>query len=252
MPEKTSYRPGEPDWVDLASPDLDASIAFYNALFGWDVSRGGEEVGGYSMFLKDGKNVAGLGPMFGEDQPPAWSSYISVEDADKAADLVTQNGGQVYAPPMDVLDAGRMGVFADPTGAAISVWQPKDMIGAGVIGEEGTFGWTELASRDPETAHRFYRAVFGWEPRISEGYTEYQLGGESVAGCMAMPDMVPAEVPSYWMPYFMASDPEAKAQQAAELGGTVVMPFMDMEQLSFAVVRDPHGATFGLLNLKQH
>jgi predicted enzyme related to lactoylglutathione lyase len=249
MPDKTSYLPGEPNWIDLGTPDLDASLAFYTSLFGWTVERGGEDVGGYSIVLKDGKRVAGVGPLMQPQQPIVWTSYLCTEDADKTAELVASNGGSTYLPPMDVMDIGRMAIFGDPTGAAIAVWQPKTHLGAEIIGEEGTFGWTELSTRDQQAALPFYREVFGLTADVKEGYTEFQVNGQSVAGCMDMPEMVPAEVPSYWMPYFMADDPAAKAQLAASLGGTVIVPFMEMAEVAFSVVQDPHGATFGLLKL---
>ena len=113
-------------------------------------------------------------------------------------------------------------------------------------------GKTELASRDQSAVHAFYQAVFGWDAEVNPGYTEFQLGSESVAGCLDMPEMVPAQVPSYWMPYFGAQDPAAKAQEAAALGATVLVPFMEMENVAFSVVQDPNGATFGLLHLKEH
>ena len=127
----------------------------------------------------------------------------------------------VFAPPMDVADLGRMAVFADPSGAAFGVWQPGTMTGAEVIDDEGTLTWIETSTRNQAAALPFYDSVFGWGANVQEGYTEFQQSGTSVAGCMDMPDMVPAEVPSYWMPYFAASDPQAKAAQAASLGGTV-------------------------------
>ena len=235
MTNKTSYQPGEPIWVDLGTPDLDRSIAFYGALFG---------------FLKDGKKVAGLMPLMQEGQPPVWSSYICTDDADKTTALVADNGGTVHAPPMDVGTLGRMAIYADPAGGFFGAWQPRDHTGAELIDAEGTFTWTELSTRDQPAVHPFYGAVFGWTPQVSEGYTEFQLGGTSVAGCMDMPPMVPAEVPSYWMPYFAAADPKAKAEQAAELGGTVLVPFQEFPGGTFAVVQDVHGSTFGLLALK--
>ncbi|MCW2598302.1 MAG: Glyoxalase/bleomycin resistance protein/dioxygenase [Frankiales bacterium] len=252
MPEKTSYQPGEPTWVDLASPDLDASIAFYGGLFGWQAEKSDDpQYGGYTTFTRDGKSVAGLAPLMAEGQPPVWSSYVSVEDADKTAAITGDSGGQVQVPPMTVGDMGRMAFLSDPSGAFIGVWQPMQHIGAQLFGDEGTFCWTELSTRDQAAVHPFYNAVFGWEARVSPGYTEYQLGGESVAGCMDMPEMVPAGVPSYWMPYFAAQDPAAKAQEAAGLGATVLVPLMEMDQVTFSVVQDPHGAPFGLLNVKQ-
>ena len=88
MSERTSYEPGVPTWVDLASPDTDASAAFYGGLFGWELQSAGpvEETGGYGMFTLRGKQVAGVGPIMQEGQPPAWSVYIATDDADAAAE----------------------------------------------------------------------------------------------------------------------------------------------------------------------
>ena len=251
MTTKTSYRPGEPIWIDLGSPNLDASIAFYGALFGWSAERGPEEFGGYTNFSLDGKKVAGLMPLMQEGQPPVWSSYICTEDAERTTAAVTASGGSVHAPPMDVGTMGRMALYTDPSGAFFGVWQPGDHIGAELIDDEGTFTWPELSTRDQKAVHPFYEAVFGWTARIETGYTEFQLDGTSVAGCMDMPPMVPAQVPSYWMPYFAAADPAAKAQQAADLGGTVLVPSQEFPGGTFAVVQDPHGSTFGLLAMKR-
>jgi len=249
MTDKSSYSPGEPTWIDLGSPDPDASVAFYSALFGWTATEGTPEFGGYRNFLRDGKTVAGLMPLMSPEQPPVWSSYISVADCDKTDALVQEAGGMVYAPPMDVGPLGRMAVYADPSGAAFGTWQPRQHTGAQLVSEEGTFAWTELSTRDQAAVHPFYAKVFGWHAKVEGGYTEFQLGGTSVAGCMDMPEMVPSEVPSYWMPYFAASDPAAQATKAAQLGGTVVVPLMDFPGGQFAVVQDPHGSTFGLLHM---
>ena len=250
MTTKTSYRPGEPAWIDLGTPDLEATTAFYGALFGWTGERGPEEFGGYTNFFLDGRRVAGAMPLMSPEQPPVWSCYIATVDADRTATLVSDYGGTTYAPPMDVGDLGRMAVFADPVGAAFGVWQPGTHTGAEEVHSEGTWTWTELSTRDQAGVHTFYAAVFGWKAKPMEGYTEFQLNGTSVAGCMDMPDMVPAQVPSYWMPYFAAADPQAKAEQAAGLGGTVLVPLMEFGGGRFSVVQDPHGSTFGLLDLK--
>ncbi|MDT7550089.1 MAG: uncharacterized protein QOE84_2483 [Actinomycetota bacterium] len=251
MTEKSSYNPGEPIWIDLGTPDLDASIAFYGSLFGWTAEKGPAEFGGYTNFSKNGRKVAGLMPLMGPEQPPVWTSYICTDDADKTTALVSDNGGTVHAPPMDVATLGRMAVYSDPAGAFFGIWQPGDHIGAETLFEEGTFAWTELSTRDQAKATPFYEALFGWTAKSMEGYTEFQLGETSVAGCMDMPEMVPAEVPSYWMPYFAAADPEAKAGEAAKLGGTILVPLMEFGGGRFSVVQDIHGSTFGLLDLKE-
>ena len=84
--------------------------------------------------------MAGAGPIMMEGQPPAWTTYVSVTDADDAIAKVKAAGGTVFVEPMDVLDVGRMAVFADPTGAAAAVWQPRLHIGAGLVNEAGCTG----------------------------------------------------------------------------------------------------------------
>jgi hypothetical protein len=126
MSERSDYAPGTPCWVDLGSPDLDASIEFYGSLFGWDVpeSASSEATGGYRQAMKGGKPVSGMMPLMQEGQPPAWTSYVSVADAAATAAKVSEAGGSVIAEPMEVLDLGSMAVFADPTGAVFGIWQP--------------------------------------------------------------------------------------------------------------------------------
>lgn len=249
MVDRTSYQPGEPTWIDLASSDLAASHAFYGSLFGWDAGEGDPDFGGYGMYTLGGKSIAGFAPLMFPGQPEAWSCYISVEDADKTAGLVTQYGGQVHAEPMDVGDLGRMAFFVDPRQGYLGIWQPKAMTGADVIQEEGTLGWVELSTRDLPGVLDFYSGVFGWSTRDDGGYTEFQIGSLSVAGATDMPEMVPAEVAAFWMPYFIAGDVRAKAAQAGELGGTVLLPFGTGGGVEFSVVRDPQGASFGLLHM---
>ncbi|HEY7622680.1 MAG TPA: VOC family protein, partial [Solirubrobacteraceae bacterium] len=114
MSERTSYEPGTPSWVDLSTPDVDASARFYGGLFGWEVEAAGppEETGGYAMFKLRGRNVAGVGPIMQEGQPPVWSTYVSTDDADGAVARAQEAGGSVVVEPMQVMDAGRMAFVA--------------------------------------------------------------------------------------------------------------------------------------------
>ena len=64
--------------------------------------------------------------------------------------------------PFDVMDAGRMAVFADPEGAVFSVWQAKQMPGARVVNEHGSLNFNGLDTRDAAAAKAFYGSVFGW------------------------------------------------------------------------------------------
>jgi predicted enzyme related to lactoylglutathione lyase len=122
------------------------------------------------------------------------------------------------------------------------------------VNEPGTWSWSELLTTDIDASKAFYAAVFGWGAETQgEGptaYTEWQVGGRSVAGMMAKPPMLPAEVPPFWAVYFAVSDTDAAVQRVAELGGSQIMPPMDIEPGRFAVVADPTGAVFDVIALK--
>lgn len=253
MPEVNEYAPGTPSWVDVATTDVPAARAFYGELFGWQVEDLGPEAGGYTICRIDGKQVAGIGPIMGEGQPPMWSSYVNVDDADAAAKAIEAAGGSVLAPPFDVLDAGRMGVFSDTGGAVFSVWQPKAHKGAELVNQPGAFCWNELATRDVEGAKNFYRSVFSWAGETSEmedmSYTEWKLDGNSIAGMMPMGDRYPPEVPAHWLVYFAVGDTDGAVAKITDLGGGVLVPAMDSPAGRFAVVSDPAGATFAVIKM---
>ena len=161
--------------------------------------------------------VAGYGPQQSPG-PPVWTSYVSVADADDIAKQVEGAGGTVVLAPMDVMTAGRMAVFQDAQGAFISAWEPGEHKGAQVVNESGALSWNELNARDVEGSKAFYRPVWGRDS-ITHGegpgaYTEFKLDGESIAGMMQMPDMVPADVPSHWLVYFAVDDTDASVAGA--------------------------------------
>ena len=254
MPEITKYAPGTPSWVDLSSPDVEASVTFYSALFGWSAETDPDpEAGGYTMLRLDDRAVAGLFPLQDENQPPAWSTYVTVDDADATAKAVEGAGGAVIAPPFDVLDSGRMAILVDPTGAFFSIWQPKANIGAELVNEPVSLCWNELNTRDLDGAKAFYRKVFGWEGATDDNdgmtYTEWRLDGAGIGGMLEISDQVPAEVPASWLAYFAVDDTDATVAKAGELGGSVVVPPTDIPPGRFALLSDPHGAHFAVITL---
>lgn len=248
------YEAGVPSWVDIGVPDKQVAADFYGALFGWEALEGPPEAGGYRVAMVRDRAVAGIGDQQNPGHP-VWATYIAVDDADEAVAKVLAAGGQVLLPAMDVLDVGRMAVLADPQGAVFSVWQAGTHPGAELVNEPGTWSWSELVTTDVDAAKGFYGDVFGWttDPKgdgpVPE-YTEWQVSGRSVGGMMQKPPMMPAEVPPHWAVYFAVADADAAAARVEQLGGTVVMPPMDIEPGRFAVVTDPSGAVFNVIALK--
>jgi uncharacterized protein len=82
-------------------------------------------------------------------------------------------------------------------------------------------------------------------------YTEFKVDGESIAGGMEMNEMVPKEMPSYWMVYFSADDVDKTHKKAVDLGGREMLPPQDFPGGRFSILMDPQGAAFGLLSTDQ-
>lgn len=254
MSERTSYAPGTPCWADLGTPDIEAAASFYGGLFGWGVEEGenSEQTGGYRQAMLRGKPVTGVMPLMQEGQPPAWSTYVSVEDAEATAAKVTEAGGTVLAEPMDVMDLGKMAVFADPAGAVFGIWQPGTFIGAEIVNETNAIVWNELNTRDTEGAKAFYGAVFGWnydEREFETGkYTSLKSGEDTVGGMIDITGRVPSEVPAHWLVYFATDDADATIGKAKGSGGELVFGPEDISEVGrIAVLKDPFGAVFALI-----
>jgi len=242
---------GAPSWFDLSSPDPDAAEAFYGKVFGWTFTEdSGPEMGHYRMAVLDGKVAAGLGKMQEGMPRSAWSVYLRTEDADATAEKVVAEGGQLVAPPMDIPQAGRMAIFADPGGAVFGVWQNGAHEGAEVMQQPGAMAWAEVNSPDASVANDFYGAICGVQPKKLEGmdyYTQHLGSAEEppAFGVLQMNEQWEG-VPPHWMPYFAVADTDATCEKVTEAGGKVCVPPFDTPYGRIAVVEDPFGATFSL------
>jgi uncharacterized protein len=203
------------------------------------------------------------------------NTYIAVDDADAAAVTVANAGGSTLAPLFDVLDAGRMATFADPTGAVFSVWQANQSKGAQLVNEPGTWNFSDLNTRDVDSALAFYGTVFGWvTDTFATGETDFAMlrlpgygdfleqrdpelrsrqqetGAPSgfedvVAGLVRMTsDQFPDDVPPHWSVTFAVDDTDAAADRATAFEGTVMVGPIDAGPTRIAAVRDPQGAVF--------
>jgi predicted enzyme related to lactoylglutathione lyase len=241
-------------WVDHTSPDVAAAARFYEAIFGWTSQDMGEEAGHYTLFFSNGKMVAATTPPMNPNMPPVWSTYIATANAAETAGKVSEAGGQVMVPPFAVMDQGTMAVCADPTGAVFCLWQPEKHTGAQLVNSPGGFSWNELATRDLEGAKQFYPKVFGWtvksNPMPDGGeYVEWQLNGRSIAGGQPMGSNYPPGVPPHWLVYFTVHNTDETLQKVQQLGGQVLAPAMDIPQGRMAVLTDPFGASFAIIQM---
>ncbi|MFJ8311385.1 MULTISPECIES: VOC family protein [unclassified Streptomyces] len=261
MPVVTGpYAPGTPCWVDLMVPDQQAALDFYRDLFGWQGEVGPPETGGYAVCTLNGKPVAGIMAAMNPDgskpdpmPPTVWTTYLAAADVDAAEKAITSNGGQVMMPAMDVMTLGRMTVASDPTGAAFGLWQAKDFPGAGIVNEPSAVVWNDLNTSDTDVASSFYSAVLGITAAPMEGadgYFALNVNGRTVGGMQALSNIpgLPPEAPSHWLTYFSVDDTDSTVDALVRAGGNVLKPPFDMMAGRMAVVQDPQGGVFAVIN----
>jgi predicted enzyme related to lactoylglutathione lyase len=112
--------PGALVWNELASPDLDASSAFYGGVFGWTVEPFEGSPTPYLSIKNGGASNGGMRPL-DPGVPPHWLVYFGVEDIDAALAKATELGGEAMSPPIDIQMA-KIAVVKDPQGAMFALY----------------------------------------------------------------------------------------------------------------------------------
>ena len=244
MGEVERYPEGTFCWVDLGTTDVAGAKRFYGELFGWEFVDQPADEGTYTLCRLRGQDVVGIHE-HREDEGTGWSSSISVDDLEQATSRARELGAAVLAEPFDVSGAGRSSVLRDPAGAVVSLWQAGGHAGAKLVNEVGAWGWNELVSADLEAAKGFYGGLFGWSAGDVPGpilRTSFTLGDLLIGGGHAP---TPGEDPSpRWTVSFGVADTDQAAAEVQRLGGTTLLPPMDVPVGRFTIVADPQGAAF--------
>ncbi|OIH85074.1 glyoxalase [Arthrobacter sp. UCD-GKA] len=242
---------GSPCWIDLLTSNPEKSKEFYNALFGWTYETGDQEkYGGYVTASKDEAMVAGIMKNDGTSgSPDTWTTYLRVDDIDAAAKSAAEHGGQVYLPPMEVPDQGKMAMFGDASGAAVGIWEFGGHTGYQLAAENGAPAWHELFTRDFAPAVKFYQDVFGWKTAVVGDTDEFRYttlgeGDNAKAGIMDASSFLPEGAPPSWHVYFAVDNADDVVAKTVALGGAVIQPAEDTPFGRNAALTDPTGAEF--------
>lgn len=122
MLEDFLLKQGAVSWTELATTDPEAAGKFYSQIFGWDYQEMKMPMGTYHVIKSGGREIGGMmkTPPQVEGMPPAWVSYVTVDNVDETAKKVESAGGKIIVPAMDIPEVGRMIVFQDPQGATLA------------------------------------------------------------------------------------------------------------------------------------
>jgi predicted enzyme related to lactoylglutathione lyase len=238
-------------WINMLSPEPDKAKEYFGKLLGWtfgeipgmgySIKVGGRDIGG----LFDAKNPDGT------PHPPVIGVMVKVESADAAGAKAVKLGGKAM-PAFDVGPQGRMAVCHDPSGANLDVWQPKASAGMDADSTlHGAPSWFECMSNDTARDAKFYCDWFGWTselmPMPNFDYTVFNHNGKAIAGMMPITTEMQGMSPA-WNTYFTVTDVDESAKQAADLGGTIVLPAMDVPGTGRLVgIVSPQGVMFYII-----
>jgi uncharacterized protein len=266
MSERDRYESGVPCWVDTAQRDVDAAMDFYGELFGWEFAgpgdMPGDALGRYYVARLRGRDVAGVSSMPAEGEVPvAWTTHVSVDNVERAAERAAVVGGSVLVPAFEVPPAGRMAVVSDPAGAVFGAWEPGVRHGAQLVNEPSAWAMSRLETPDLDRAKAFYGDLFGWRTEAFEmgdlqaelwrlpGYVGGEPGQPVARDVVAVMAASNGGAPARWNVDFWIADAEQAAATTERLGGEVLVGPIDVPGFRTAVLRDPQGATFSVSQL---
>ena len=110
-------------WTELTTKNPKAATEFYGTLFGWKFETMNMGQGDYHVVKAGDTSVGGImsTPPQAQGMPPAWGCYVTVANADAAAEKCKSLGGKLLVGPMDIPTVGRFAVLQDPQGAVFNV-----------------------------------------------------------------------------------------------------------------------------------
>ena len=253
--EPTSIRHvGKFIWFDLFTRDLPGACDFYGRLFGWSFEDTAPGNPNLKTIRYDGipiGNAAQIKSNADKMTESKWLSFMSVANVDQTVEWITKNGGAVHIPPKDMPHRGRLALVHDPQGAPFAVltaskgdppdhpFVPNCWIGS------------ELWTHDVTGALKFYGNVAGYQPetRKTDADSSYLVlfrDGQPRGGMVKIPWK---DVKPNWVPYIGVRDIEAIVLKAEKLGGKVLVGLDPDRKDDVAILADPSGAVFGVLQL---
>jgi predicted enzyme related to lactoylglutathione lyase len=254
-PPSPEHHAGKMVWADLATPDLAVAERFYGALFGWtfqSIHAGDTE---YAVALADGRPVGGLlqRPIpAGEHRQSAWLTFIAVRDVDAAKRAALAHGAKVIADSRNYPLRGRQAVFSDPEGAVFAVLASSSGDTPDFLAGPGEWIWSSLLAKDPDSEAAFYQTVFAYDAfdlASDDGAQHVILSSDDFARASvnAFPGGA-ARRHAHWLNFMRVdSTADAVAKAVAAGGRVLVEPHVDRHGGMVAVVADPAGAPFGLM-----
>jgi uncharacterized protein len=114
-------RPGALSWNELASPDVDASAAFYSELFGWTTEPFEQNPQRYLIIQNKGRGNGGIRAKSDNEPMSYWLAYFGIDGIDAGLSKAGELGGAKLAGPINI-GVANIGIVQDPQGAVFALY----------------------------------------------------------------------------------------------------------------------------------
>jgi predicted enzyme related to lactoylglutathione lyase len=258
-PASTEHHVGKVIWAELITPDLQGAERFYSGLFGWtfyDVPGVSTAIDTkYAVARLAGRPIAGLlqraVPAEGHAQP-AWLTFLATGDADAVAHNAVAHGARILAEPRSYGRRGRQAILSDPEGAVFGILSSATGDAPDLLAEQGEWIWSSLLVRDVDAEAAFYQNLLGYEVydlSSDDGRDHAILSTDDLA--RASVNSMPADSirrHPHWINFVRVLNVSDAAARALTLGGRVLVePHSDRHGGRVAIIADPQGAPFGVM-----
>jgi predicted enzyme related to lactoylglutathione lyase len=254
-PPSGEHHPGKMIWVDLTTPDLATAEKFYGGLFGWTFERirAGENT--YAVAMLDGRPIGGVVEKTipaGQHQQSAWLTFLATNDIDGVKRLALSHGAKVLRDIKSYPMRGRQCVLLDPEGAVFGLLASSSGDTPDYLPAAGDWIWSSLHAKDAGMEAAFYQNLLGYDVfdlPSDDGLEHLILSTDNYARASANDlERGSARRHSHWLNFVRVQNAAETAAKVVALGGRVLVePRADRHGGMLAVVADPAGAPFGLM-----
>jgi uncharacterized protein len=254
-PPSTEHHPGKMVWADLVTPNLAAAEKFYGGLFGWTFRRIRAGSSEYAVAMLDGRPIAGLveKPIpTGERHQSAWLTFMAAGDVDAVKRAAVAHGAKVLVDTKNYPMRGRQCVVSDPEGAVFAILASSSGDSPDFLPVAGEWIWSSLHAKDAGAAAAFYQELFGYdvfEMPGGDGAEHLILSTDDYARASAN-SLAGGSVRRHphWLNFVRVEHTADITAKVVAMGGRVLVePRIDRHGGMLAVVADPAGAPFGLM-----
>ncbi|HEY4102844.1 MAG TPA: VOC family protein [Polyangiaceae bacterium] len=107
--------------IELSTDDVKKAKKFYQAVFAWKLAD--MPAMSYTMIDVGGGVGGGMQKKRMAEQPTAWLPYVQVDDVKATMSKAVKAGAKSVHDYQPIGEMGAIGIFIDPAGAALGVWE---------------------------------------------------------------------------------------------------------------------------------